>query len=266
MASMIATSDSLQSDSAAASHTGMVRLCNEDNVLSRPAIGLWAVADGMGGHRAGDVASQIVVDALARIDVAESPARLLQACEAALALANQGVRSVAQSQGLGIIGATVATLLVYGGHFACVWSGDSRIYLARQHHLIQLTRDHTEAQDLLNQGVITPEEASSWPRREVITRAIGVSEQPELEQIYGHVEAGDVFVLCSDGLTAHVEANEILAIVDSKDASAACRELIDLTLSRGAHDNVTVIVIRYAVAPVDHSAEPPKPPSQDIWE
>jgi serine/threonine protein phosphatase PrpC len=260
---MIATSDSLRPDSAAASHPGMVRLCNEDNVLSRPALGLWAVADGMGGHQAGDVASRIVVEALARVDAAESPARLLQACEAALASANQGVRSLAQSQGLGIIGSTVATLLVYGRHFACVWSGDSRIYLARQHRMIQLTRDHTEAQDLLDRGVLTPAEARVWPRREVITRAIGVSEQAELEQIYGHVEPGDVFVLCSDGLTTHVEADEILAIVDSKDAATACQELIDLTLSRGAHDNVTVVVIRYGVAPVDHSA---LRPSQDIWE
>jgi serine/threonine protein phosphatase PrpC len=260
---MIAASDSLQPDSAAATHTGMVRLCNEDNVLSRPTIGLWAVADGMGGHQAGDVASRIVVEALARIDAAESPARLLQACEAALAAANSSVRSLAQSQGLGIIGATVATLLVHGRHFACVWAGDSRIYLVRQHHMIQLTRDHTEAQDLLDQGVLTAVEARLWPRREVITRAIGASEQAELEQIYGHIEPGDVFVLCSDGLTVHVEADEILAIVDRKDAAAACQELIDLTLSRGAHDNVTVVVIRYAVAAVDPAAQHP---SRDIWE
>jgi serine/threonine protein phosphatase PrpC len=263
MASMIATSDTLLSDSAAASHTGMVRLCNEDNLLSRPAIGLWAVADGMGGHQAGDLASQIVVDALAQIVAAESPARLLQACEATLESANRAVRSVADSQGLGIIGATVATLLVYGRHFACVWSGDSRIYLARHRQMLQLTRDHTEVQDLLDRGVLTPAEASVWPRREVITRAIGVSEQLELEQIYGHVEPGDVFVLCSDGLTAHVKADEILAIVDNKEAAVACQELIDLTLSRGAHDNVTVIVIRYRAVPIEHSAEHP---SQEIWE
>jgi protein phosphatase len=260
---MIAAFDSLQSDSAAATHTGMVRLCNEDNLLSRPAIGLWAVADGMGGHQAGDVASRIVVEALARIEAAQSPARLLQACESALSAANNGVRALAKSQGLGIIGATVATLLVYGRHFACVWSGDSRIYLARDHHMIQLTRDHTEAQDLLDQGVLTPDEARAWPRREVITRAIGVAEEAELEQIYGQVQPGDVFVLCSDGLTAHVEANEILAVVDGKDASAACQELIDLTLSRGAHDNVTVVVIRYPLAAADPLAERP---SQDIWE
>jgi serine/threonine protein phosphatase PrpC len=263
MATMIATSDKLLSDSAAASHTGMVRLCNEDSLLSRPAIGLWAVADGMGGHQAGDVASQIVVDALAQIVAPDSPARLLQACEATLAAANQAVRSVAHSQGLGIIGATVATLLVYGRHFACVWSGDSRIYLLRHHHMIQLTRDHTEVQELLDRGVLTPAEALVWPRREVITRAIGVSEQVELEQIYGHVEPGDVFVLCSDGLTAHVKADEILAIVDNKEAAAACQELIDLTLSRGANDNVTIIVIRYKAAQVEHPAEPP---GQEIWE
>jgi serine/threonine protein phosphatase PrpC len=257
MATMSATIGSLDSDTAAATHTGMVRRCNEDSWLSRPAIGLWAVADGMGGHQAGDVASKIVVDALARIGEPDSPARLLQACEDALTSANEGVRAVADSRGLGIIGATIAALLVHGRHFACVWSGDSRIYLARDNQITQLTRDHTEAQDLLDRGVLSPAEALVWPRREVITRAIGVSDQTDLEQVYGQVQPGDVFVLCSDGLTAHVEPPEIMRVVLSKDAQAACRQLISLTLSRGARDNVTVIVVRYPVSENERSMPHP---------
>jgi serine/threonine protein phosphatase PrpC len=264
MAIMTAAIHNLAADTAASTHTGMVRQCNEDCMLSRPAIGLWAVADGMGGHQAGDLASKMVVDALALIEHADSPAALLRACENALAQANARVRAVADARGLGIIGSTIALLLTFGRHFACVWSGDSRIYLLRDGAMTQLTRDHTEAQELLDRGLLTPEEALAWPRREVITRAIGVSDRANLEQVYGEVNPGDIFVLCSDGLTLHVEASEIMRTIVGKDADTACQLLIELTLSRGARDNVTVIIVRYPVEPdgrvkMDH-------PTPILWE
>ena len=109
---------------------------------------------------------------------------------------------------------------------------------------MQVTNDHSEAQELVDRGVLTPDEAKVWPRRNVITRAIGVFDEPELELRHGEVEAGDIFVLCSDGLTAHVEDVEIAAHASLARAQDACAALIALTLERGALDNVTVIVVR----------------------
>ena len=123
--------------------------------------------------------------------------------------------------------------------------GDSRIYVVRGGSIAQLSRDHTEVQQLLAEAKITPEEARNWPGSNVITRAIGVFDQPELEITSGALEAGDTFVLCSDGLTHHIEDAEILHVVSSSGSQQACDALIELTLARGATDNVTVIIVRY---------------------
>ena len=108
------------------------------------------------------------------------------------------------------IGTTVTILLTFDGYFACVWSGDSRMYVVRDGGISQISRDHTEAEDLLAEGVITAEEAQSWVGKNVITRAIGVTEFPELEVATGTINPGDVFVICTDGLTRHVPDEEIL--------------------------------------------------------
>jgi len=127
-----------------------------------------------------------------------------------------------------------------------VWSGDSRIYLVRDRAIIPQSRDHTEVQELVAEGLLKPEEARTWPRRNVVTRAIGVHDDPELEIADGVLQTGDAFVLCSDGLTSHVEDGEILREVMANASQPACDALVDLTLAaRGATDNVTVVVARY---------------------
>ncbi len=122
--------------------------------------------------------------------------------------------------------------------------GDSRIYRIRDGLIEQITRDHTEGRDLFERGILTAAEMESWPRRHVLTRALGVDERPELESEQGVVLAGDVFVICSDGLTAHVTDSDILLAAGTSAPQWACDSLLDLTLERGATDNVTTIVIR----------------------
>jgi len=233
-------------DSAAATDAGRVRRENEDSCLARPDAGIWAVADGMGGHSAGALASAIVIEELRAIGAAGSAADLLALCEARVLAANARLRELARSRGVGVVGATLAVLLAHGTDYACVWSGDSRVYRIRGGAILQLSRDHTEVQDLIASGVLRPERAASWPRRNIVTRAIGVHDTPELDIEQGGLEIGDVFVLCSDGLTEHVEDREILsAVVGEASAQAACDRLLALTLERGAQDNVTVVVVRY---------------------
>jgi protein phosphatase len=169
----------------------------------------------------------------------------LAACEDRVLLANSRLKAIAAERQTLVIGSTIAMLLAYGSHYACVWSGDSRIYRVRGGKIAQISRDHTAVQELIDNGTLTPDEARAWPERHVITRAIGVYDEPELELQYGVLSPGDVFVLCSDGLTAHVSDDEIRYYVSTRPSQEACDDLIALTLRRGAVDNVTVLVVRY---------------------
>jgi serine/threonine protein phosphatase PrpC len=228
---------------AGATHVGLKRERNEDSYLLRPEAGLWAVADGMGGHGGGDVASQMAISALEQVAAAPTGETLLAAVEAAIADANLDMRAYARAENRVVIGTTLVALLMFGEHFACLWCGDSRAYRLRAGALRQLTRDHSESQDLVDRGVLDPEEAKVWPRRNVLTRALGVSDAAELEIVSDRLAAGDVFLLCSDGLTGHLDEAEIAAALGEADPQAACGRLIALTLERGASDNVTVVVL-----------------------
>jgi serine/threonine protein phosphatase PrpC len=231
-------------DTGVATHVGRVRERNEDSYLARADTGIWAVADGMGGLDAGDFASATVIEALGSIGTPRSAAELLAWCEERVVAANTTLHELGRRRG-SLIGTTIAVLLAHERHFACVWSGDSRIYLVHDGTISLQSRDHTEVQELVSEGKLSLSEARTWPRRNVITRAIGVNADPELEIKDGVLHAGDAFVLCSDGLTGHVEDREILERVVNSGSQHACDALVDLTLSRGAADNVTVIVVRY---------------------
>lgn len=233
-------------ESAAASDVGKVRLENEDAFLMMPERGVFAVADGMGGHEAGRLASSIVVEQLGKVAEPASVADLVTRCRDRLRTANDRLLEIADERGGIVIGATVVALLAWEGYYACLWSGDSRIYLVRKGGIAQLSRDHTEVAELIAEGVLTAEEALSWPRRNVITRAIGVYHELEVEVAQGVLEKGDIFILCSDGLTTHVSDAEILEAARLSQPQGACDRLIALTLERGASDNVTVVVVRYA--------------------
>ncbi len=236
------------------SDVGCIREMNEDSFLARPDYGLWVVADGMGGHAAGDYASQTIVHELNSIGVPGSGDDLQARFMERLMKANDAIYRHSIELDRGTIGATVVALLVHGSDYACIWSGDSRIYRLRDGVLEQQTRDHTEVRALLESGAITKEEAANWPRKNVITRAIGVSEVPECDVMGGALDLGDMFLLCSDGLTEHVTDEEIAEHMTTYPPQEACDALVDLTLSRGAKDNVTVVTM---------SCMPAPPPEED---
>lgn len=234
---------SFRFETGAVSHTGYARDHNEDRFLSEPDSGLWLVADGMGGHHGGEYASGSIVEHLGSIGKPASAPDLQARFVERISRANEQIQQHGAKAGA-TIGSTVVALLTFEQHFACVWSGDSRVYLVRDGQLSQLSRDHTEANELFDRGAITREEAENWPRKNVITRAIGVHADVALDHKYGTLRNRDTFILCSDGLTAHVTDAEILDIARKQQPQKACDLLLDMTLQRGATDNTTVMVIR----------------------
>ena len=232
-------------ETGAASDTGRVRNHNEDSFLTQPDSGVWVVADGMGGHHAGDFASRASVESVASVGMPVSAPDLQARFMDRILRAHQTIQAQSQRLNGATVGATLVGLLSFDRHFACIWSGDSRIYLMRGEHFAQVTVDHTEVNELLRTGAITQDQAATWPRRNVITRAIGVHDMPMTDERSGVLADGDTFLLCSDGLTEHVEDHEMAETLVQMGAQAACDSLVALTLSRGAKDNVTVLVVRF---------------------
>lgn len=230
-------------ESYGVSHKGCVRDHNEDSYLVEPQIGLWVVADGMGGHEAGEVASASIVEHLATIGIASSAPDLRARFEDRLSRAHAEIRRISRSRGV-TIGSTVAALLAMDGRFACLWSGDSRVYLVRDGAISQISRDHTEVQELLDSGAISAAEAENWPRRNVITRAIGVNDEIAIDFQQGETLADDIFILSTDGLTAHVSDAEIATAALSAAPQAACEKLLAMVLERGGTDNVTIVLVK----------------------
>jgi serine/threonine protein phosphatase PrpC len=235
---------SLKFETGAATHVGRVRKCNEDSIITAPEMGVWAVADGVGGYEAGQIASSMVTSMLESIGPAVSPADQSVRFHARILAANERIHQISSERDNGPIGSTVAAILIFRRAYSCIWAGDSRVYLIRGPQMTQLSRDHSEVQELLDQGILTEEQAASYPRRNVITRAIGIFDDPELDTSSGEIEAGDVFIICSDGLTGHLSDDEIRDVVRSKRSQEACDMLIEQTLERGARDNVSIIVVR----------------------
>jgi serine/threonine protein phosphatase PrpC len=227
-------------DCAGVSHVGQVRRVNEDSWLARPDAGLFAVADGMGGHQRGDVASRMVVDALADLPPAPDARTMRERVETALAAVNRGLRP---ADGKVVSGSTVVVLLVCGRHFAALWAGDSRLYRAGPDGFVQVTRDHSLVQELVDSGGLTQEAARGHQLSNRITRAVGAAAELLLEGVQGELKPGDVFLLCSDGLTRHVEDAEIRAALEGLRPQAAADQLLDMTLARGGADNVTVVAL-----------------------
>jgi len=232
--------------SAACTDVGLVRVRNEDAWLDQPARGLWAVADGMGGHAFGDFASAAVVAAL---DALPEPANLaaladyVEAARARLSVVNEALRADARARGVPVIGSTVVALLAWHGEVACLWAGDSRIYLLRQGRLQQLTRDHSQLEALRDSGADLAA-ATSTASPNMITRAVGAAETIAFDVTTLMVRDGDVFLLCSDGLSTPVDEQAIAAALAPGDCARAAQALIALALANGGRDNVTVVVVR----------------------
>lgn len=230
-----------------ASHQGRVRDHNEDAVLAGPDV--FAVADGMGGHAAGDLASALVVAGLASLDdllTAPNPEALLVG---ALARINTEIRRRGQlDPSVAGMGSTVAGVARVAGTRLLVFNvGDARVYLLRGGHLHQLTDDHSVVGDLVRAGEITEEEARRHPHRSVVTRALGAEERVEPTLTNLEVEVGDCFLIASDGLfneLGQAQISELLATPGTVERRA--RALLDAALRQGGRDNISVVVVAVA--------------------
>jgi protein phosphatase len=227
---------------AARSHAGLLRTMNEDSVYAGPR--LLAVADGMGGHAAGEVASAVAIAALAPLDEDAPGADLLAALREAAQSANGHLRDMVAADGaLQGMGTTLVALLFSGGRLGLLHVGDSRCYLLRDGELTQITHDHTLVQTLIDEGRISEADASTHPQRSVITRVLDGRDDVELDLSVREARLGDRYLVCSDGLTGPVGSIETLReALTIGDPQACVDRLVQLALRGGGPDNVTVIV------------------------
>ncbi|MDD5461309.1 MAG: serine/threonine-protein phosphatase [Methylococcales bacterium] len=225
-------------------HTGKVRKINQDNFLNLPDKQLWIVADGMGGHQAGELASGAIVKALESFEPAKTLGGTASAICRELFKVNRELVELASKNGKDtVIGSTVVVLLGWRQHCVCLWSGDSRIYLLRQGQLRQLTRDHNYESKLLDKGY-SAEEIKAQPFTQSLTHAVGGEKDLFLEAQIQEIRPGDIFLLCSDGLNKEVKDSEIEAILKTTPIQKAADQLIECALNRGARDNVTVVAVQ----------------------
>ncbi len=231
--------------SAAVSHVGKIRSNNQDSGYA--GTHLFLVADGMGGHAGGDVASAIAVTRIAETDREyTSPNDAEFALQSALLAANALLaETVFEHSELTGMGTTVSAILRVGNHVALAHIGDSRIYLYRGGVLKQITNDHTFVQRLVDSGRITPEEAAVHPRRSVLMRVLGdVDASPEIDTTVLETQPGDRWLLCSDGLSGFVAEERISSVLaTSSHAEDAALKLVRESLDQGAPDNVTVVLV-----------------------
>ena len=229
----------------AMTHVGVVRTHNEDAFVDRPDLGLWAVADGAGGHDSGEVASGMIAAALTAVPEGLDAGQLLAQVRLRLIGTHEALREEAERRGgRSIIASTVVALILRDGHFACLWAGDSRAYLLRAGEFGQISHDHSLVQELVDCGAITAAEAEHHPHANVITRAVGTeAETLEIDKVIGEAIAGDRFLLCSDGLSKMLGEAEIAALVAAPEGISPAEALVAATLARGANDNVTAVVV-----------------------
>lgn len=222
---------------------GRVRTLNEDSYyLPRQGERFCAVADGMGGHNAGEVASAMAVQAFSRHmrDVEHITG---QALHTAVERANDEVyRAALENEGMSGMGTTFSALAQQDGDVLLAHVGDSRIYLVRNGAIMQLTTDHTLVEEMVRKGMLTPREARVHPRRNIITRALGTDPDVAVDIVQLAARPGDVFFLCSDGMTNYVEEREILrAAGDEGDWQEKLRHLVGVALENGGADNITAL-------------------------
>lgn len=231
--------------SYAETNVGTVREINEDSIMSNSDTGLWAVADGMGGYEAGNVASNMIVGALQEIQDQNYLSNFVTTVEDKLIDANDRILEYAEIMLDGrTLGSTVVSLLIQGQVGICMWVGDSRLYLLRNNEMIQLSRDHSRVEELLQQGLITEEEVENHPDSNVITRAIGIGQELCVDINVFNVQLGDAFLLCSDGLYNAVNEHEIMNQMAQGSAEEGVRSLIEIALENGASDNVSIIIVK----------------------
>ena len=229
---------------------GTVRKHNEDAYLTLPENGLWVVADGMGGHAKGDVASQSIIDGLSDFKPKRTLSTSIEHIESKILDVNADMYAQSHGKPENVMGSTVALVYAYQEHVFYMWAGDSRIYRLRHGDLQQVSHDHSFVQEIVDKGMMNPEEAASHPSSNIVTRAVGVSDHLVIEIDHDTVQAGDKFLICSDGLFKDITLTEIAKMMEQIPFKAA-QALIDQALENQANDNVTVIVIEAAAKDKD---------------
>jgi protein phosphatase len=230
--------------SASCSHVGLVRKINEDACLDRPELGLWAVADGMGGHTVGDLASRRVIETLSTVSSSDHPESFVHATRERLQAVNQELRAEAATRDVERIGSTVVVLLACDRHCRYLWAGDSRIYLYRSGRLKLLTRDHSVLQELKSRGHLISADALPGPAQHGITRAVGAADILALDEGVEEVSDGDIFLLCSDGLSNELSEEEISSALRAGNCRQPSEVLVEMALERGGRDNISAVVVR----------------------
>jgi protein phosphatase len=231
--------------SAGATNPGRVRTHNEDAFLDAPDRRLWVVADGMGGHSAGDVASAMIVEHLGKVDPPAGMADFIEKVDNALSAVNEDLRKHAQERNVSLIGATVVAMLGGKDFTAIGWAGDSRAYRFQDGKLVRMSRDHSTAQELMDTGQFSAAQLAGKQQGNTITRAVGGEPKLYLDWVVAGFAAGTQFVLCSDGLTKEVPEpmieEELKKNLSPKETAES---LVQAALAAGGRDNVTVVVVR----------------------
>lgn len=231
--------------SCARTDVGVVREVNEDAIFEKPEIGLWAVADGMGGHQVGDIASSKIVTALESVTEHENLSAYIDAVEDCLIDANENMLEYAQIMfEEGTMGSTLVALIIRGRVGVCLWVGDSRLYRFRNQNLVQISRDHSQLEEMIELGLISRADAENHPQRNVITRAVGVESPLYVDINVFTTQVGDTFLLCSDGLYTAVSEDDIYQAMLVRDVEQSVDVLINKAIANGAPDNVSVIVVQ----------------------
>jgi serine/threonine protein phosphatase PrpC len=259
-------------DSYGLSDVGLVRTNNEDSFLIAtpsspiasqnpaelsgvvPKIGtVFIVADGMGGSQAGEVASRMAVDLVARNFISALAMREQPDQQAIIGVLNESIQQANQlvfiegqnNSGFSGMGTTLTAATIYGPTIFFAQLGDSRAYLARQGVISQMTKDQSLVAQMIDSGSLSPEEAKSHPQRNVILQALGIQSQVHVAISFAELKRGDQIVLCSDGLSGKVDAEEIKEFLERFEPKAACQGLVRMARERGGEDNITVIVARF---------------------
>ncbi len=231
--------------SSGSTNKGKVRAINEDSFLDRPTAGIWVVADGMGGHEAGEIASRMITESLNEFIPPDTLGKFIDTVEDTLLDVDRKLRDLATIEyGNRTIGSTVVVLIAFKNYIAYLWAGDSRAYLFREGKLKQLTVDHSEIQNLIDMGAISPEHANNHPASNIITRAVGAVHELHIDVGVEKTYDGDTFLLCTDGLYRDLNEEEMTNLLAKEDTETIGNELIELALTKQARDNITVVVGR----------------------
>ena len=238
-------------DSVSRTHVGKVRKRNEDALLDRRPGSLWAVADGMGGHQNGALASRLIVEQLADLPLGSNLDQNQRRVRQALHQVNHRLTqdmTVCAGGPAPLSGSTVVAVLAQGRRAFCMWAGDSRCYLWRQKKLYLLSRDHTLAQQLISNSNISASQAARHPNAQALTRAVGAHEVLRLDVSEFTLQPHDRLLLCSDGLYRSLSIRQLAQSLQLPTAQASVEQLFTLALQGPASDNLTAIVIRPTAA------------------